>query len=254
MDKQDLITKWVKDLRKGGYDNSTDWKYIIREVRKKAQIKVGRKPKKLPVFLTWDEIKVILNTAYNLQKSRNSIKKGLIAETLVKSGVRNAELCNLRVENIDFNTGVGRVVEGKGKKDRYFLIPNSLLQKLKIYLQGRESGYLFLNERANPFSTRSIQYIIQEIRKMDKLKGLVVSFKSNPGFYQQEEDGTKNNTVRKVDTNDDRFKWLKEQRVTHIQIVCSGNAEFNFRREITDVTFWEEFVIITWKHEEEENG
>lgn len=165
MEKQELIKRWARDLRKNGFDNSTDWKYIIREVRKESEIKVGRKPKKLPVFLTKEEVEEILKLSYNLQHSRNTEKKGLIIETLLKSGVRNAELCSLRIENIDFRTGVGKVVEGKGKKDRFFLIPNSLITKLKIYLNGRSSGYLFLNEHSKPFSTRTIQYIVKEIRE-----------------------------------------------------------------------------------------
>jgi len=165
MEKQDLIKNWTRDLRKNGFDNSTDWKYIIREVRKAAEIKVGRKPKKLPEFLTMDEVRDILSVSYNLQHSRNTTKKGLIIETLLKSGLRNSELCNLRVENIDFKTGVFKVVEGKGKKDRFALMPVSLLNKLKIYLSGRESGYLFLNEHSKPFSTRTLQYIVKEIRE-----------------------------------------------------------------------------------------
>ena len=173
MEKVDLIKRWAKELRKNGWDNGKDWKYITREVRKAAEIKVGRTPKRLPEFLTMDEVKIILNAAYNLQKSRNTIKKGLILETLLKSGVRNAELCALRVENIDFNTGVFKVVEGKGKKDRFGLMPNSLIHKLKIYLQDRNSGFLFLNEQSNAFSTRSIQYIVKEIREVTGVQKII---------------------------------------------------------------------------------
>lgn len=168
--KGELIKEWCKDLIKYGYDNGEDWKYIIREVKKKAKIKGIKKSKKLPVFLTSDDIKVILPTSYNLQKSRNTIKKGLIVETLIKTGLRNSEICKLRIENIDFNTGIFKVVGGKGDKDRLGLMPNSLLYKLKIYLMGRLSGFLFINERGKPYSTRSIQYIIKEIKEITGIK------------------------------------------------------------------------------------
>jgi len=169
MEKQKLIKNWSKELRRNGFDNGADWKYIIREVRKGVGIKVGRKPKKLPEFLTMEEVKNLLSICYNLQNSRNSIKKGLIIETLLKTGIRNAELCNLRIDNIDFRTGVFKVVEGKGKKDRFALMPSSLLNKLKIYLNGREKGYLFLNEHSKPFSTRTMQYIVKEVRENAKI-------------------------------------------------------------------------------------
>lgn len=165
MTKDEIIKKISKEIRKAGFDNSEDWKYIIKHVRKNLKIKSNRKPKKLPEFLTIEEVKLILNTAYNLQNSRGSLKKGLIIETLIKSGVRNSEGCNLRVENIDFQTGVFKVVEGKGKKDRLGVMPPSLLNKLKMYLNGRTSGFVFLNERGNQFSTRSLQYMIKEIRE-----------------------------------------------------------------------------------------
>jgi len=79
---------------------------------------------------------------------------------------------------------------------------------------------------------------------------MIVTFKTAPAYFEQEADGRKNNTVRKVDDKDDRFKWLKANLVDEIQIISSGNLKYNFRRKITDVTFWEDLVIITWRHEE----
>lgn len=155
----------AKEIRKAGYDNPADWKYIIKHVRKELAIKSNRKPKKLPEFLTIDEVTIILNTAYNLQNKRGTLKKGLIVETLIKSGMRNAECCSIRVENIDFRTGVFKVVEGKGMKDRLGVMPPSLLNKLKIYLNERAAGFLFINERGNQYSTRSLQYMLKEIRQ-----------------------------------------------------------------------------------------
>ena len=77
---------------------------------------------------------------------------------------------------------------------------------------------------------------------------MIVTFETCPGYYEQEEDGRKNNTVRKIDSEDPRFKWMADGLVDHIQIVSSGNPEYNFRRDITDISFWEDIVIITWKH------
>jgi len=167
--KEEIINTWTKDVKANGYDNPKDWKYIIKRVRKRSGIKGFARTKKLPEFLTLDEVTLILNTAYTLQTRKKNLKRGLIVETLLKTGLRNAELCALRVENIDFNTGVFKVVEGKGNKDRMGLMPKSLLHKLLIYLDGRKMGYLFINERGVEFSTRSIQYIMEDIRKETNL-------------------------------------------------------------------------------------
>jgi integrase/recombinase XerD len=167
--KEDIIKTISKEIKKNGYDTPQDWKYIIKHVRKNLNIKSNRKAKSLPVFLTITEVTTILKTAYNLQNSRQSHKKGLIVETLIKTGARNAELCNLRVENIDFQTGLFKIIMGKGSKDRFGVMPPSIINKLSVYLNGRKTGFLFINERGNKFSTRSMQLILQEIRKQTEI-------------------------------------------------------------------------------------
>ena len=81
---------------------------------------------------------------------------------------------------------------------------------------------------------------------------MLVTFKTDPGYYEQEKEGRKNNTVRKVNSSELKFQALEKGLVDEIQIVCSGNIEMNFRRKITDITYWEDLVIITWEHKEDE--
>lgn len=170
--KEQLITRWQKDIVKGGFDNYKDWRYITKKVRVGLGIKYVRRIKRIPEFLIYEEIKILLKTAYNLQvvKSHKSgMMKGLILETILKSGVRNSELCNLRVENLDFINNIFKVVQGKGSKDRMGFMPSSIMSKLQLYLEGRESGFLFINERGRQFRPRSIQLIMKEIKKLSKI-------------------------------------------------------------------------------------
>lgn len=163
-----FIEKWVKEMRLNGFDNYDDWLYITRRVREKLEIKSETKPKRLPVYLNPQEVTRLLKISYDLQANairKDTPKKGLIVETVLKTGVRNAELCSLRIEDIDFDNGIFKVVQGKGKKDRLGILAPSIVNKLVLHCNGRKSGYLFLSNRGNKYSTRSIQYMIDDIRK-----------------------------------------------------------------------------------------
>jgi integrase/recombinase XerD len=170
MNRKIFAKQLARDFRKNGYDNPKDYKEILRNLRKEMPEVINKsKGRKLPEFLTMEEVGLILNTAYSLRRNAEdeyNLKKGLITETYIKTGLRNSELCNLRIEDIDFNTCIFKVRLGKGNKDRLGIMPKGLLSTFaRDLLKGRKSGYLFLNNRGNPFSTRSIQYIIQEIKE-----------------------------------------------------------------------------------------
>jgi len=87
---------------------------------------------------------------------------------------------------------------------------------------------------------------------------MVITFKSNNENFIKEKSGVKNNTFRKVDLNDERFLELlliaKRGIPNELGKIRIQNAdiiwEADFEREITDITFWDGYVIITWKHEE----
>lgn len=77
-----------------------------------------------------------------------------------------------------------------------------------------------------------------------------IKFKSTPDLWSKEEKGLKPNTFRKIDT-DERFKILfkfhdKELKKLNIIIENSFNSE-TFERQVKDVTFWDKFVIISWR-------
>lgn len=82
-----------------------------------------------------------------------------------------------------------------------------------------------------------------------------VEFKSDPEFFEKERSGSKPNTVRTVDKKDPRFsylKWISKRggygRIGHhylISIINSVTKE-RFMREITDVSFYNNLVIISW--------
>ena len=93
--------------------------------------------RKLPRFLTLEEVKAMFNVAENERDK-------LILKCLFYLGLRNSELINLKIEDIDLINGNVKVVQGKGKKDRYVPIPNKeFADELERYIGDRREGKLF---------------------------------------------------------------------------------------------------------------
>ena len=63
-----------------------------------------------------------------------SSRDQLILKTLFDTGMRTSELCNLRIKDIDFETGKGMIFEGKGSKNRILKVSIGLCKEIKDYL------------------------------------------------------------------------------------------------------------------------
>ncbi len=87
----------------------------------------ARKPKRLPVVLTRDEVQAILD-------QRDGAPR-LVCTLLYGSGLRLLEGLGLRVKDVDFGRGEITVREGKGQKDRVTMLPDVLLQALQDRLR-----------------------------------------------------------------------------------------------------------------------
>lgn len=78
----------------------------------------------------------------------------------------------------------------------------------------------------------------------------ILYFRSFPEYFVKEEDGRKPNTLRKLPKDDYRNdiikKWEDGEKVL-IEITDTPDLN-SFRREVTDITKWEGWTIISWKH------
>ena len=61
-----------------------------------------------------------------------------IVLTLAGTGMRVNELCNLRVEDLDFEHGYIHVEIAKGGRPRTVVSPKPILEALQVHLHGRE--------------------------------------------------------------------------------------------------------------------
>jgi integrase/recombinase XerC len=84
-----------------------------------------KKEEKLPVFLSEEEMKTILEKAQYLDKA--------ILELLYATGMRVSELCSLNLDDINWEKREIKV-RGKGKKERFVFFNESAEKALKSYL------------------------------------------------------------------------------------------------------------------------
>jgi integron integrase len=91
----------------------------------------AKKPHRLPVVLSRDEVKAILQGL--------SGPHWIMASLLYGSGLRLLECLCLRVKDIDFVSNQITVRDGKGGQDRVTMLPLNLKNALRQHLQGVKS-------------------------------------------------------------------------------------------------------------------
>jgi integron integrase len=104
------------------------YKHVLgREVEDLGAITRARKPKRLPVVLTRDEVVDVLACLKG--------DKRLMAALMYGAGLRLTECLQLRVQDVDFGAGEIMVRAGKGDKDRATVLPESVRQPLLDQLE-----------------------------------------------------------------------------------------------------------------------
>lgn len=155
-----------------------------------ANFKSPRLDRKLPSILTVDEIFYLLDKIKDAElPSRFPSRDKAIFEFLYATGVRCAELVNIRLSEIDF-TNKSVVVFGKGKKSRVVLFGSKAQNMLEKYLKEErqfmaaehDEGYLFLNYAGGKITTRSVQRICEMFRKFLKIERKLTPHKIRHSF------------------------------------------------------------------------
>jgi integrase len=111
-----------------------------------------RKEHRLPQVFSIAQIKHLLSVISNL-------KHRMIISLFYGTGLRMNELRHIRLCDIDSKAFQIKVVAGKGRKDRFTLLPKHLLEPLRdYYRQVKPRVYLFEGQTPGmPLHERSIQ-------------------------------------------------------------------------------------------------
>ena len=128
--------------------------------------------KRMPKYLTLDDSKKLLETVMN-DSDRNKERDFAIITLFLNCGMRLSELVGINLKDISFNDEKLNVI-GKGNKERTIYLNKACLNAIDSYLKVRPKDgvkfdsrdALFLSERKERISNRTVQYIVkQELQK-----------------------------------------------------------------------------------------
>ena len=129
-------------------------------------IKSPKIEKKLPVYLTIEEIDKLFNIRLN--KPIDYRNKAML-ELLFATGTRISELTSLTLSQINFEESIIKVM-GKGKKERIIPIANNALNYLKVYIYNyreylikNNNDYVFLNKNGEKISRQGFFKILKKM-------------------------------------------------------------------------------------------
>lgn len=144
--------------------------------------------KKLPTYLTVQEITHLLDDVQEKDlPSKRPIRDKAIFEVLYATGIRCAELTQIRLENINFDEKT-ILIMGKGRKQRYVLFGEKAKTKILQYINGerfehdRGNSILFLNRQGESLTNRTVQMIFTMFSKFLTVKKQLTPHKVRHSF------------------------------------------------------------------------
>jgi integrase len=103
------------------------YKQVLNREVGELKLKWAKKPKRLPVVLTKEEARQLLDQLNGTH--------WLMANLLYGSGLRLSECLQLRIKDLDFSYKQITVRNSKGDKDRVTMMPDIIIKKLKDHLE-----------------------------------------------------------------------------------------------------------------------
>ena len=155
------------------------FKYLSQEASQKflldhnpaLNLKTPKKDKRLPKYLSLDDSKRLLDAASD-EDNRNHERDYAIITLFLNCGMRLSELVGININDIDFSECKLTVI-GKGNKERTIYLNHACMKAISSYLQVRpkqgvkhdsknSEKALFLSERKERISNRTVQYVINK--------------------------------------------------------------------------------------------
>ena len=123
-----------------------------------------RKEKKLPIVLSTHEVKYLLGTIKN-------IKHKTLLSLIYSSGLRIGEALNLRINDIDSTRMLIFIRSAKGKKDRYSILSEKILDLLRVYYATyKPKDYLFEGQDGGKYTSTSAGKVLKKACKYANIK------------------------------------------------------------------------------------
>lgn len=163
---QTLVQQGKSDSYINQAINSIKFYYEVVEEMPNRFYAVERpiKKEKLPEVLS--KVQVL-----DMIKSCKNLKHRCIISLLYSSGLRRGELLNLKPSDIESDRMLIKVRNGKGGKDRYTILSETVLKELRAYYKAyKPKTYLFEGEIGKQYSPSSVMKIINRATKESGIK------------------------------------------------------------------------------------
>ena len=173
------VRYWITKLVDKGLSNGTInrkvsslktyYKYLVKiEALKSSPLlnhKALKQNKKIQVPFSEDEIKAVLEL--NINNHFDDIRNKLIVELLYSTGIRRAELINLKLTDVDINQNQIKVL-GKRNKERYIPLIKSVKNTISLYLIKRnlldkidDKPYFFLTKKGRKIYSALVYRVVK---------------------------------------------------------------------------------------------
>lgn len=158
------------------------YKFLLKEgeVKKNptALVELPKAGRKLPNFLTLDEVDRLLSAAKGrAEEGPEGLRNLTMLDVLYATGLRVSELVNLTVDDLHLDRGFLKTM-GKGRKERIVPLGRTALQSLQYYLatgrellrKGRSSQALFVTRLGKSMSRQMFWKLLKELARTAQIK------------------------------------------------------------------------------------
>lgn len=125
----------------------------VLKIYQKINLKFAKRNKSLPIVLSRDEIKKII-------ESTSNNKHRLMITLSYSSGLRVSEIVSLKIKDLNLEELTIHLKETKGMKDRITIFPEKILNEIKNLTTGKsKDAFVFESERGGKLTTATAQKV-----------------------------------------------------------------------------------------------
>lgn len=129
---------------------------VLGREKQSVLIERPRKEKILPSTLSKNEIRALLENTSNT-------KHKCMLELIYSAGLRRNEILQMKLADIDSQRMLVKIASGKGRKDRYSLLSNNVLEHLRQYVLAYKPKYwLFEGRDGTQYSGSSLTRVLKK--------------------------------------------------------------------------------------------
>ncbi len=154
------------------------WKYLrdnsYVERDPFLRISFPKRQRKLPNYLSQRECAALLAATGQQRSAAQAFRDRAVLSVLVFTGLRRAELLDLRVSSVDLDRATLRVEEGKGGKSRVIPLNDQAIEAIEDWLELRpevDHDYLFTSRTSVPLGVKGLMGALKRAVKRAGLQG-----------------------------------------------------------------------------------